>query len=69
MRQLEKAIEQLPVLAITDACKGLRAAIKEVFPDIEHRECMRHLWANFKKYYRGDVYDKNMWPTARAYKH
>ncbi|KAL6661634.1 hypothetical protein ACP70R_001018 [Stipagrostis hirtigluma subsp. patula] len=69
MRQLEKAIGHPPSLTIaTDACKGLDAAVKEVFPGIEHRECMRHLWTNFKKYYRGEVYDKNMWPAARAYK-
>ncbi|CAA0842511.1 Unknown protein [Striga hermonthica] len=66
MRQL---VGHPPSLAIsTDACKGLDAAVKEVFPGIEHRECMRHLWANFKKYFRGEVYDKNMWPAARAYK-
>uniref|UniRef100_A0A0A8Z6S2 SWIM-type domain-containing protein n=1 Tax=Arundo donax TaxID=35708 RepID=A0A0A8Z6S2_ARUDO len=29
---------------------------------------MRHLWTNFKKKYRGDVYDNNMWPAARAYR-
>uniref|UniRef100_A0A0A9GRG2 SWIM-type domain-containing protein n=1 Tax=Arundo donax TaxID=35708 RepID=A0A0A9GRG2_ARUDO len=69
MRQLEKAIGHPPSLVIsTDACKGLDAAVKEVFPGIEHRECMRYLWANFKKKYRGEVYDKNMWPAARAYK-
>lgn len=69
MMQLKKAIGHPPVLAISsDACKGLSAAMKEVFPGIEHRECMRHLWANFKKKYRSDIYDKNMWPAARAYK-
>jgi hypothetical protein len=69
MRQLEKAIGHPPFLTFaTDACKGLDAAITEVFPNIEHRECMRHLWSNFKKYFRGEVYDKRMWRAARAYK-
>jgi hypothetical protein len=29
---------------------------------------MRPLWTNFKKYFHGEVYDKNMWPAARAYR-
>ena len=26
----------------TDACKGLEIAVEKVFPQVEHRECMRH---------------------------
>ena len=69
MSQLKKAIGHPPVLAISsDACKGLDGAVKKEFPGIEHRECMRHLWTNFRKKYRGEVFDKNMWPAARAYR-
>ena len=69
MSQLKKAIGHPPVLAISsDACKGLDGAVKKVFLGIEHRECMRHLWTNFWKKYRGEVFDKNMWPAARAYR-
>lgn len=68
MEQLGKAIGPLPRLAVcTDACKGLEAAVKHVFPWAEQRECFRHLMENMKKYYTGEVYAKNMWPAARAY--
>jgi len=68
MEQLGKAIGPLPRLAVcTDACKGLEAAVKQVFPWAEQRECFRHLMENMKKYYTGEVYAKNMWPAARAY--
>ena len=51
----------------TDACKGLEASVKVVFPHAELRECFRHLMENMKKHYNGDVYAKNMWHAARAY--
>jgi hypothetical protein len=37
-----------------------------VYPGVEHRECMRHLWKNFKKHYSGDLFNYNMWPTVEA---
>ena len=68
MTQLHKAIGDLPVLAISsDACKGLENAVKNVFPQAEHRECFRHLMNNFIKRFGGDVFSK-MYPTARAYR-
>jgi transposase-like protein len=50
----------------TDAGKGLGVAVKDVYPRVEHRECMRHLWKNFKKHYYGDLFNYNMWPAAKA---
>ena len=68
MEQLRKAIGPMDKLTIcTDACKGLESAVRLVFPQAKMRECFRHLMENMKKYYTGDVYGKNMWPTARAY--
>jgi transposase-like protein len=68
MKQLSKAIGHLDNLAIcTDACKGLEAAVAQVWPHYEKRECFRHLMDNLKKYYTGEVYAKNMWPAARTY--
>jgi transposase-like protein len=50
-----------------DACKGLEIAIDKVFLAMEHRECMRHLATNFGKYYKGKIYDDNLWPTSLTY--
>ena len=69
MVKLKKAIGHPPALAISsDACKGLASAVKTLFPGTEHRECMRHLWTNFRKKYTGEVFNKNMWAAARAYR-
>jgi hypothetical protein len=51
----------------TDACKGLEIAVYKMFPRVEHRECMRHLVANFGKYYKGKIYDDNLWPSSLTY--
>ncbi|KAL6902176.1 hypothetical protein ACP4OV_005052 [Aristida adscensionis] len=67
-RALARASAWAPAMARPCRTSTPAWAVREVYPDIEHRECMRHLWANFKKYFRGEVYDKNMWPAARAYK-
>jgi len=68
MTQLHKAIGNLPLLAIcTDACKGLEKAVKDVFPNAEHRECFRHLMQNFIKRFGGDIFSK-MYPAARTYR-
>jgi len=48
----------------TDACKGLETAVEKVFPGVEHRECMRHLAANFSKTFKGKIFDDNLWPTS-----
>jgi hypothetical protein len=37
----------------TDACKGLEVGVDNVFPGVDHRECMRHLAANFGKKFKG----------------
>uniref|UniRef100_A0A453EVK2 MULE transposase domain-containing protein n=1 Tax=Aegilops tauschii subsp. strangulata TaxID=200361 RepID=A0A453EVK2_AEGTS len=66
MNQVKKAIGDPPVLAVcTDACKGLENAVKKVFPQAEQRECFRHMWHNFQKYFHGDVFGR-LWPAARA---
>jgi len=67
MAQLKRAVGTPPGLIIhTDACKGLAYAVNKVFKgDVEHRECFRHLMANFRKKFKGDVL-KYMWPCAWA---
>jgi transposase-like protein len=51
----------------TDAGKGIKVVVDVVYPGVEHRECMRHLWKNFKKTYYGPLFNYNMWPTAKSY--
>jgi hypothetical protein len=52
----------------TDAGKGIDSAVTKVFKNgVEHRECMRHLVANFQKRYRGEVFKKHLWPACRSY--
>jgi hypothetical protein len=67
MQQLNKAIGDTEGLVIsTDACKGLDKACK-AFKKVEHRECMRHLYANFMKKYQGPVFTDHLYPAARCY--
>ena len=51
----------------TDACKGLESAVDVVFQGVEHRECMRHLAANFSKKFKGIFFDENLWPCSLTY--
>jgi len=67
MAQLKRAVGTPFGLTIhTDACKGLAYAVNNVFQgDAEHCECFRHLMANFRKRFKGDVL-KYMWPCGWA---
>ena len=68
MTQLHRAVGFLKGMVImTDACKGLETAVGDVFPQAEYRECMWHLYANFMKYYTGDVFTEHLYPAARNY--
>jgi transposase-like protein len=73
MEQLGKALGPLDKLAVcTYACKGLEAAVKQVFPMAKQRECFRHLMDNLKKRFNqgkssGCLLGQYMWPAARAY--
>ncbi|GJS02479.1 transposase, MuDR, MULE transposase domain protein [Tanacetum coccineum] len=69
LKLLKKAIGTPNGLVISsDMQKGLGAAITQVYPDVEHRECMRHMYSNFKKQFRGDFFKFNIWGAANTYK-
>jgi hypothetical protein len=50
-----------------DARKGIEVVVEDVYPRVEHRECMRHLWKDIKKSYIGDIHGKNMWFVAKSF--
>jgi transposase-like protein len=61
LENLHQAIAHSNGLVIhIDACKGLEVVVDNVFPGVEHRECMRHLAANFGKKIKGKVYADNL---------
>nr|GEV35877.1 reverse transcriptase domain-containing protein [Tanacetum cinerariifolium] len=45
---------------------GLEAAITQVYPNAEHRECMRHLYGNFKKQFKRDFFKSKLWGAANT---
>ncbi|PKU74228.1 hypothetical protein MA16_Dca021632 [Dendrobium catenatum] len=55
---------------ISDMEKGLGEAIREIYPQAEHRICIRHLWKNIKKNFRckeGQKMQGLVWAAANAY--
>nr|GEX78420.1 transposase, MuDR, MULE transposase domain protein [Tanacetum cinerariifolium] len=50
LESVKKSIGTPDGLVISsDMQKGLEVAIMQVYPNVEHRECMRHLYSNYKK--------------------
>ncbi|CAH1441568.1 unnamed protein product [Lactuca virosa] len=47
--------------------KGLEVAIMHVYPNVEHREYIRHLCSNFKKQFCGAFFSKKLWGAAKTY--
>ena len=40
--------------------------MKQVFPDSEHRFCVRHLYSNFNEKFKGEVLKNQLWTCARS---
>ncbi|KAL9661622.1 hypothetical protein QQ045_026446 [Rhodiola kirilowii] len=51
---------------ISDQQKGLQEALKELCPHSAHRFCVRHLYANFRKVFKGKQLKDAMWACSRA---
>ncbi|KAL4572798.1 hypothetical protein LXL04_019583 [Taraxacum kok-saghyz] len=68
LESLKKSIGTPSGLVISsDMQKGLEVAIMHVYPNVEHRECIRHLFSNFKKQFRGEFFSKKLWDAANTY--
>jgi transposase-like protein len=68
MSKLKEAIGSPRGLAIsTDVGQAVMSGVAEVFPQAEHRECMFHLVTNFKKKFRGKVFDDHLWAAAYSW--
>ncbi|KAK1316217.1 hypothetical protein QJS10_CPA05g01999 [Acorus calamus] len=68
LENLHSAIGVVEGLAfMSDKDKGLEAGVHVVFPGVEHRTCVRHLYANFKKKYPGELYERLVWKCANSY--
>ena len=47
--------------------QGLVETFKQLMPGVEHRFCVRHLYANFKSLYKGKDLKDLVWAAACAY--
>ena len=68
MERLKDARGTPPGLTIcTDCGQAVITGVSEVFPNVEHRECMWHLVQNFKKRFSGKVFDEHLWAAAYSW--
>ncbi|GJT62413.1 multidrug resistance-associated protein 5 [Tanacetum coccineum] len=51
---------------ISDQHKDIVEAAKEVMPMAEHRQCARHIYANFRKRFTGVLYRNLFWEAAKC---
>ncbi|XP_023754652.2 uncharacterized protein LOC111903098 [Lactuca sativa] len=54
------------IALMSDQHKGLLEAVKEILPTVEHRQCARHVVANFRKIFPGVMYEKMFWKACKA---
>nr|KAJ0190181.1 hypothetical protein LSAT_V11C800400300 [Lactuca sativa] len=51
---------------ISDRQKGLHTAVEQIFPNAEHRYCIRHIHDNMRKRWRQTEYRDHLWRCASA---
>ncbi|KAK3218408.1 hypothetical protein Dsin_012378 [Dipteronia sinensis] len=56
----------LGITFMTDRQKGLVESIGDIWPNCEHRFCVRHMYANFKKKFKDNKIRGKMWKAARS---
>ncbi|KAL4586837.1 hypothetical protein LXL04_011482 [Taraxacum kok-saghyz] len=68
LESLRKSIGTPDGLVISsDMQKGLEVAMMNVYPNIEHRECIRHLSSNFKKHFHNEFLNNKIWAASKTY--
>ncbi|XP_020101451.1 uncharacterized protein LOC109719288 [Ananas comosus] len=68
LRNLQLGIGNPEGLVISsDRQKGLDEAVFRVYPLVEHRECVRHLYTNFKRKFPGRILKQTLYSAALAY--
>ncbi|KAH0638863.1 hypothetical protein KY285_035449 [Solanum tuberosum] len=51
---------------MSDRQMGLIGAVKDLFPEAEHRNCVRHMYQNFRQKHKGKALKDLVWNAARA---
>ncbi|WCJ39720.1 hypothetical protein M5689_020686 [Euphorbia peplus] len=51
---------------MSDRQKGLIRAVHDLFPEAEHRHCVRHIYTNFREHFKGKALKDLLWNCARA---
>ncbi|KAM0833358.1 hypothetical protein ACQ4PT_064317 [Festuca glaucescens] len=59
-------INTRPYTIMSDKQKGLIKAVQKIWPDAEHRHCVRHFYQNFHKKHKGETLKNNLWAIARS---
>ncbi|KAL7613226.1 hypothetical protein Lser_V15G06140 [Lactuca serriola] len=54
------------VCVISDQHKGLVEASKDILPYVEHRQCARHIYANFRKVYSRVQFRNMFWAATKS---
>ncbi|XP_052623081.1 uncharacterized protein LOC128128204 [Lactuca sativa] len=54
------------LVVISDQHKGLLESVKVILPHVEHRQCARHIYANFNKAFSGLELKKLFWACAMS---
>ncbi|KAM0835599.1 hypothetical protein ACQ4PT_062837 [Festuca glaucescens] len=52
---------------MSDRQKGLINVVNALFPKAEHHFCVRHLYQNFNKKFKGENLKNKLWAIARSY--
>ncbi|CAI9268098.1 unnamed protein product [Lactuca saligna] len=56
----------LDLCAISDQHEGLLEAVKVVLPHVEHIQCARHVYVNFRKVFSGIEFKNMFWTVAKS---